>query len=53
MQVVMNKYFFLNLEKKFGAYLSWSFQENAKKKLKTAPLIPKNDVTEPKARLLY
>jgi len=48
MQVVMNfKCFILNLEKKIGADSSCCFPE----KRKSAPLIPKNDVTEPKARL--
>jgi len=41
----MNKCFLLNPEKKFGADLSCRFRENV-------PLIPKNDVTEPKASLL-
>jgi len=41
----MNKCFLLNPEKKFGADSSWCFRENA-------TLIPKNDVTKPKARLL-
>jgi len=45
MQVVMNKCFLLNPEKKFGANPSWRFRENE-------ALILKNDVTEPKARLL-
>jgi len=44
MQVVLDKYFFLN-PKKIGANSSCRFEKNA-------PLIPKNDVTEPKARLL-
>jgi len=35
-------------EKTFGADPSSRFEKNAK----NAPLIPKNDVTEPKARLL-
>jgi len=46
--VVINKCFLLNPEKKFGADPSCRFREKAK----DAPLIPKNDVTEPKARLL-
>jgi len=47
MQVVINKCFLLNLEtlKNFGADPSCHFRENL-------PLIPKNDVTEPKASLL-
>jgi len=45
----MNKYFLLNPEKKFGADPSCRFW---KKNAKNAPLIPKNDVTEPKARRL-
>jgi len=45
MQVVMNKSFLLNPEKNFGVDSSCRFRKNA-------PLIPKNDVTEPKARLL-
>jgi len=45
MQVVMNKCFLLNPEKKFGANPSCRFEKNA-------PLIPKNDVIEPKARKL-
>jgi len=44
MQVVMNKCFLLNSEKKWHKSVL-SFEKNA-------PLIPKNDVTEPKARLL-
>jgi len=45
MQVVMNRCF-LNPEKKFLAQIRLVvFQKNA-------TLIPKNDVTEPKARLL-
>jgi len=42
----MNKYFLLNPETNFGADPSCHFRE----KRKNAPLIPKNDVTEPKAR---
>jgi len=49
MQVVINKSFVLNPEKKFGANSSCRFRE----KRKNAPLISKNGVTEPKARLLY
>jgi len=44
MQVVMNKCFLLNLEN-IGENPSCRFQENAK----IALLIPKNDVSEPKA----
>jgi len=44
----MNKCFLINSEKKFGIDPSFRFRE----KLKNAPLIPKNDVTEPTARLL-
>jgi len=44
----MNKCFLLNPEKKIGADPSCLLRE----KSKNAPLIPKNDVTEPKARLL-
>jgi len=47
MQVVMNKCFLLNPEKKKNlAQIRLDVFE------KNAPLIPKNDVTEPKARLL-
>jgi len=45
MQVVMNKCFLLNPEKKLAQIRLVVFEKNA-------PLIPKNDVTEPKARLL-
>jgi len=45
MQVVMNKCFLLNVEKKFDTDLSCHFRQNA-------TLIPKNYVTKPKARLL-
>jgi len=48
MQVVINKCFPLNSEKKFGADPSCRFRE----KHKNTPLIQKNDVTEPKAMLL-
>jgi len=48
MQVVINKYFLLNPEKKLTKIRLVVFEKNAK----TAPLIPKNDVTEPKVRLL-
>jgi len=46
MQVVMNKCFLLNPEKKLAQICLVLFEKNA-------PLISKNDVTEPKARLLY
>jgi len=45
MQVVMNKCFLLNPEKTLAQIRLVVFEKNA-------PLIPKNDVTEPKARLL-
>jgi len=45
MQVVINKCFLLNLEKKLAQIRLVVFEQNA-------PLISKNDVTEPKARLL-
>jgi len=48
MQVVMNTCFFLNPEKQFGEDSSCRFREKRKKHT----LNPKNDVTEPKARLL-
>jgi len=48
MQVIMNKCFVLNPEKQFGADPFCRLGE----KRKSAPLNPKNDVTEPKARLL-
>jgi len=48
MQLVINKSFLLNSEKRFSADPSCRFQE---KRIK-ATLIPKNDVTELKARLL-
>jgi len=48
MQVVMKKCFLLNPEKNFGTDPSCRFRE----KSKIAPLIPKNYVTKPKARLL-
>jgi len=46
MQVVMNKCFLLNLKNKNLAQIRLVVFE------KNAPLIPKNDITEPKARLL-
>jgi len=46
MQVLKNKRFLLNSEKNYGADPSCRFRE----KCKNAPLIPKNDFTEPKAR---
>jgi len=48
MQAVMNKCFLLNLEKKLAQIRLVVFEKH----VKNAPLIPKNDVTEPKARLL-
>jgi len=45
MQVVMNKCFLLNPEKILAQIRLVVFEKNAS-------LIPKNDVTEPKARLL-
>jgi len=45
MQVVMNKCFLLNPEKLLVQIRIVVFEKNA-------PLIPKNDVTEPKAKLL-
>jgi len=45
MQVVMNKYILQNPEKKLAQIRLVVFEKNA-------PLIPKNDVTEPKARQL-
>jgi len=47
MQIVMKKCF-LNPEKKLAQIGLVVFEKNAK----NAPLIPKNDVTEPKAKLL-
>jgi len=41
MQVVMNKYFLLNLEKNLAQIRLVVFEKNA-------PLIPKDDVTDPK-----
>jgi len=48
MQVVTNKCFLLNSKTKLAQTRLFIFEKNAK----SAPLIPKNDVTEPKARLL-
>jgi len=45
MQVVMIKCFLLNPEKRLAEIRFVVFEKNA-------PLIPKNNVTEPKARLL-
>jgi len=45
MQVVINKCFLLNPEKEIGTDPFCVFEKNA-------PLIPKNDVTEPKVRRL-
>jgi len=47
MQIVMNKCFFLNPEKRRRPVLSFSIKTQI-----MHTLIPKNDVTEPKARLL-
>jgi len=47
-KVVMNKCFLLNPEKKLAQIRFVLFEKNAK----NAPLILKNDVTEPKVRLL-
>jgi len=47
MQIVMNECFLLNPEKKILAQICLIvFEKNGKKRT----LIPKNDVTEPKAR---
>jgi len=48
MQVVINKCFLQNPEKNLAKICFVVLEKNAK----NAPLIPKNDVTEPKARLL-
>jgi len=48
MQVAMNTCFLLNPEKKLAQIRLVVFKKNAK----MHTLIPKNDVTEPKARLL-
>jgi len=48
MQVVINKCFLLNPEKNLAQIHLVIFKKNAK----NTPLILKNDVTEPKARLL-
>jgi len=48
MQVVINKCFILNPEKNLALIRFVVFKKNAK----THTLIPKNDVTEPKASLL-
>jgi len=45
MQVVMNKHFLLNHEKNLVQIRLVVFEKNA-------PLIPKNDVTEPKASIV-
>jgi len=50
MQVVINKCFLLNPEEKFGADPSCRFRE--KRKNAHFNSIPKNDVTDLKARLL-
>jgi len=49
MHVEMYKCFLLNPEKTVGVYPSCRFRQKCKK---THTLIPKNNVTEPKARLL-
>jgi len=49
MQVVMNKCFLLNPEKNLVQIRLVVFEKNAK----NTPLIPKNDVSEPNARLVY
>jgi len=49
MQVVINKCFLLNLEKKFGVDPSCRFRK--KKQKKNVTLIQKNDVIKAKARL--
>jgi len=46
MQVVMNKCFLINPEKNLAQIRLVVFKKNAK----NAPLIPENDVTEPKVR---
>jgi len=48
MQVVINKCFLFNPKKNLAQIHLVVFEKNEK----NAPLIPKNDVTEPKARLL-
>jgi len=48
MQVVINKYFLVNPEKKLTQIRLVAFEKNAKMHI----LILKSDVTEPKARLL-
>jgi len=48
MQVAINKCFLLTLKKKWRKDRLFIFEKNAK----NAPLITKNDATEPKARLL-
>jgi len=55
MQIVINKCFLLNLDKKIWRKSVLSFSrktQKTQKNAKNAPLIPKNDVTEPKARIL-
>jgi len=49
MQAIMNKCFLLKPEKKIRRRSVLSF---LRKMQKTHTLIPKNDITEPKARLL-
>jgi len=48
MQVLINKYFLLNPEKKLAQSRLLVFKKNAK----IASLFPKNDIIEPKVRLL-
>jgi len=48
MQFVINKCFLLNPEKNLAQIRFVVFEKNAK----NAPVIPKNDVTDPKARRL-
>jgi len=48
MQVVINKCFLQNPEKNLAQIRLVVFEKNSK----NGPLIPKNDITEPKARLL-
>jgi len=50
-QVVMNKYFLVNPEKQIGSVLSCRFREKRKNRKLCRTPVPKNDVTEPKARL--
>jgi len=52
MQVVMNKYLLLNPKKYLAQIGLVVFEKNAKTAQLRHTRIPKNDVTEPKARLL-